>query len=241
MATPVHQHRIQSVALIGALQEEVELLAQSLQEVSVCEEAGLVKRRGYVCDTHGERIAIVATVAGMGLVNAAATAQHVIDLYHPECIIFSGIAGNMTNSLQVNDIVLGQTLRYLDTDMRLIGQSKPYCNEFHSDERLLQVAEGVLTRLGITHMRGIIASGNYFVDDPHAIARVKAETQADAVEMEGAAIVHVATRNDLPALVVRAMSDNADTAYESFRTFDISEYAHTAARVTLGIVQALNG
>ena len=58
--------------------------------------------------------------------------------------------------------------------------------------------------------------------------------------MEGAAVCHVAARNDTPALVIRALSDNADTEYETFRDFDISEYAHTAARVVVGIIKALS-
>ena len=57
--------------------------------------------------------------------------------------------------------------------------------------------------------------------------------------MEGAAVLHVAARNDVPALVVRAMSDNADTKYEDFHTFDISEYADTAARITVNILRNL--
>ena len=36
-------------------------------------------------------------------------------------MIFSGIAGNLNTHLHINDVVLGGTLRYLDTDMRLVG------------------------------------------------------------------------------------------------------------------------
>jgi adenosylhomocysteine nucleosidase len=57
--------------------------------------------------------------------------------------------------------------------------------------------------------------------------------------MEGAAVAHVAARNDVPALVIRALSDNADTDYEVFKDFDISEYADTAARLAIAIVKRL--
>ena len=141
-------------------------------------------------------------------------------------MIFSGIAGNLNTNLHINDVVLGGTLRYLDTDMRLVGQFKPGTadrpiEEYHSDDRLLELADQALNDLNIHHIVGIIATGNYFVDDPQKVEQVIRETGADAVEMEGAAVAHVAARNDVPALVIRALSDNADTDYEDFKTFDI--------------------
>ena len=73
----------------------------------------------------------------MGTVNIAATTQHLIDADQPDAVIFSGIAGNLNTHLHINDVVLGGTLRYLDTDMRLVGQWKPGTadqpvEEFHS-------------------------------------------------------------------------------------------------------------
>ena len=135
--------------------------------------------------------------------------------------------------------VLGKTLRYLDTDMRLVGQWKPGTSEFHSDPALLQIAEGALDEMGINHIQGTIASGNYFVDTPQKVEEVIRLTGADAVEMEGAAVAQVAARNNVPALVIRALSDNADTDYEVFKEFDISEYADTAARLAVDIVKRL--
>lgn len=52
-------------------------------------------------------------------------------------------------------------------------------------------------------------------------------------------MAHVAARNDVPALVIRALSDNADTDYEEFKAFDISEYADTAARLTVNIIRRM--
>lgn len=231
-----------TVAIIGAMDEEVALIARALDDVTRTEAASLTVTRGTLAAADGSRVTVVATVGGMGLVNIAATTQHLIDDCHPDAVIFSGIAGNLNKSLHINDVVLGGTLRYLDTDMRLVGQWKPgtpdhQVMEFHSDPHLLEVADAVLDDMGITHITGVIASGNYFVDTPEQGAAVIEATGADVVEMEGAAVVHVAARNDVPALVIRALSDNADTDYEVFREFDISEYADTAARIAVDIVR----
>ena len=228
-----------TIAIIGAMDEEVALIARSLTDAATHAEAGLNITEGAFTAASGETLHVVATVAGMGTVNAASTTQHLIDVYTPEAVIFSGIAGNLNKDLHINDVVLGGTLRYLDTDMRLIAQSAPQTDEFHSDPHLLAVAGEALDDMGITHITGVIATGNYFVEGDENTAKVKAETGADAVEMEGAAVAHVAARNGVPALVIRALSDNADTEYETFREFDISEYADTAAKLVVNILGRL--
>ncbi|MBT1182338.1 5'-methylthioadenosine/S-adenosylhomocysteine nucleosidase [Bifidobacterium sp. CP2] len=233
-----------TIAIIGALDEEVALIARSLDGVEHDHAASLDVTRGTIATNGGETLRVVATVGGMGLVAAAATTQHLICTYRPEAVIFSGIAGNLNTHLHINDVVLGGTLRYLDTDMRLVGQWKPGTaehpvEEFHSDDRLLAIADEALAAAGITHITGIIASGNYFVDTEAQVRKVVHDTAADAVEMEGAAVAQVAARNDVPALVIRALSDNADTDYEVFKEFDISEYADTAARLAVDILRRM--
>ena len=39
--------------------------------------------------------------------------------------------------------------------------------------------------------------------------------------------------------MIRALSDNADTDYEEFKGFDISEYANTAANLTVDLLRRL--
>ena len=233
-----------AIAIIGALDEEVALIAKSLTHVTHTAKGSLDIVSGTVDSFGSDVIKVAATVGGMGLVNAAATTQLLIDELAPDAVIFSGIAGNLNTHLHINDVVLGGTLRYLDTDMRLVGQFKPGTadrpiEEYHSDDRLLELADQALNDLNIHHIVGIIATGNYFVDDPQKVEQVIRETGADAVEMEGAAVAHVAARNDVPALVIRALSDNADTDYEDFKTFDISEYADTAAKLTVNIAKRM--
>jgi adenosylhomocysteine nucleosidase len=151
---------MKTIAIIGALEEEVAHIAASLSNVRHDHGASLDVAYGMLesaepaeptaasaasaASSEHEQIAVAATVGGMGLVNAAATAQRLIDAYHPNAIIFSGIAGSLNKSLHINDVVLGGTLRYLDSDMRLIAQWKPQTEEFHSDPKLLGVAEQAL-------------------------------------------------------------------------------------------------
>ena len=235
------QGRDQVVAIIGAMDEEVALIAKGLENPIHDErsaQASLDVVRGSLQGASGP-IQVVATVGGMGTVNIAATTQYLMDTYRPDAVIFSGIAGNLNKDLHINDVVLGGTLRYLDTDMRMVAQFAPGTDEFHSDPHLLDLAQRTLDTMGIKHLVGTIATGNYFVDSAEKIAQVKEATGADAVEMEGAAVCHVAARNHVPALVIRALSDNADTDYEVFREFDISEYADTAARLVLNIAKGL--
>ncbi|BDR55205.1 5'-methylthioadenosine/S-adenosylhomocysteine nucleosidase [Bombiscardovia apis] len=238
----VSEQQSKVVAVLGAMDEEVALVAQQLSGASHdpdSKRAGLDVVRGSLQAADGNGVEIAATVGGMGTVNIAASAQYLIDRYHPKALIFSGIAGNLNKSLHINDVVLGGTLRYLDSDMRLIAQFAPQTPEFHSDAHLLEVAGQALEEMGITHIVGTIATGNYFVDSPEKTAQVQAETGADAVEMEGAAVAHVAARNQVPVLIIRALSDNADTDYEVFKEFDISEYADTAAKLVLKIAAQL--
>ena len=226
-----------TIAIIGALEEETALISAALRDASTRSEAGLDVTVGLLDSDDGGAVRVAVTVGGMGLVNASATTQHLIDAYGPGAVIFSGIAGNLNPALHVNDVVLGRTLRYLDTDMRLVGQWKPGTSEYHSDPDLLSLADAVLSDRGVTHIAGVIASGNRFVDTDELRGEARRQTSADAVEMEGAAVAHVAARNDVPVLVIRGLSDNADTSYDTFAQFDVSRFADTAAAVALDIAR----
>ena len=57
---------------------------------------------------------------------------------------------------------------------------------------------------------GRIATGDIFVDDEALRRSIIERTHPDCVEMEGAAIALVAYSNQIPCLVIRSMSDNAN-------------------------------
>lgn len=89
------------------------------------------------------------------------------------------------------------------------------------------------------YLVGTIATGDRFVTGAEMRAAALEAAHADCVEMEGAAVAHIAAKNGVDCLVLRAISDNCDEAYDalSAREFDLDEYARTASSLTLAIVR----
>ena len=260
-----------TIAIIGALEKEVRLVYDAVEKGTVAQDAGLKIVGG---EYHGFNV--VATVAGMGTVNAAAATQHLITAYQANAIIFSGIAGGLNPALHIGDVVIGEHLRYLDTDTALLAESAPGLEEFASSDFLVDLAEKTLVAHGFVnatlsaeevatgtevraradaspfrqgdtrvepqrYLRGTIATGDRFVSGTDAKAAAVAATHADCVEMEGTAIAHIAAKNGIDCLVLRAISDNCDESYDalSSREFDLDEYARSATGLTLSIIRRL--
>ncbi len=240
-----------TIAIIGALEKEVAQIKEELSGAHEAQEAGLTVVNGGLSG-----LTVVATTAGMGTVNAAAATQHLISKYAPQAVVFSGIAGGLNPKLHINDVVIGKCLRYLDTDTALIAESAPGLEEFVSTPALVDIAADVLSERGFVNastnaavsnegakqfLVGTIATGNRFVTGAAMRNDAIEATHADCVGMEGAAIAHVATKNGVDCLVLRAISDNCDEAYDAIcdREFDLFEYARTASGITLDIVRRI--
>ena len=171
--------------------------------------------------------------AGIGKVNAACAAQLLIARFGAKALVFSGIAGNMTDKIGVGDVVIGGTLVYHDADREMISDTFPYLKEFAADPVLVAAAEQACTDAGVKYIVGKIATGDTFVGDSATKNAIAADCAPDCVEMEGAAVAHVA---------LRAMSDNADEeAYDTLvvKEFDITEYCTTAARICEDLISRL--
>ena len=251
-----------TIAIIGALDKEVERIFETIDRTDEADEAGLHVMRGV----YGG-LDVVATVAGMGTVNAAAATQHLISRYGADTMIFSGIAGGLNPALHIDDVVIGARLRYIDTDTALIAESAPGLEEFASTPELVALAERVLVEHGYVnaadagaadaagghpggagdardtrqYLRGTIATGNRFITGAAMRDAVVSATGADCGEMEGAAVAHIAAKNGARCLVLRAISDNCDESYAALseRSFDLARYAASASELVLAIVRAL--
>lgn len=221
--------------ILGAMEEEVDLLKSSLSGLASFSKAGMEVFKGF----YGG-IEVECARSGMGLVAAAAATQFLIDSFSPDFLIFSGIAGALRDRCGIGEVIVGKKARFLDADMELISQDNPNLSEFSSDPILTKAASKALEELKIPHIEGILASSNRFIGSPEAKEKARKESKADGAEMEGAAFLQICAKNGRPALVLRTISDGSSMEYASFHHFDTSSYSRQSSRVVLKMLEILS-
>lgn len=205
-----------TVGIIGAMECEINKLKLKLKNLNE-HKAG--RQVFYIGEINGHRVILVQS--GVGKVNAAICTQYIIDKFSPDYIINTGIAGGLGKNLNVGDIVIGTEFVQYDFDVTAIGYALGYMctginkdkpTVFYSDEKLINDFESALKAAApdIKYHKGIIASGDCFVSSLEKKHQIRDTFNASAVEMEGAAIAQTANINEVPCVIVRAVSDLAD-------------------------------
>jgi adenosylhomocysteine nucleosidase len=111
---------------------------------------------------------------------------------------------------------------------------------FPADDTMIGYAFAAAESVNPGHTRkGRIASGDQFVAVKELKERIIANTRGLCTEMEGAAIAQTAYRNQLPFVILRAISDKADDSAEmDYPTFERIA-AHRCADVTKAMAKML--
>ena len=170
----------------------------------------------------------VLVECGVGKVNAARTAQIMIDKYNVNYVINVGSAGGVTEDLRIEDIVIGNKLVQYDFDVTAAGnyEKGEVCRVgkfFEADKRLIKLCEETILKLEDNDFNikiGTIASADLFCADPKKAPEVRKEFGAECVEMEGAAIAQVCYLDKIPFLVIRGISDTPNGNNEiDFHTY----------------------
>lgn len=196
------------IGIIGALDCEVEQFCHDFEAVET-------KIKGiYEGKYNGHSVYI--SLVGVGKVNAAANTQRLIDLFGVECVINSGVAGCTTKELGICDVAISSALTYHDfTPIDVLDKYSPYTSVFKADEKLVKLCENACKKLADAEKNfrygiGMIVTGDQFVEDSAVVKRLGETYNSLCTEMEGAAVAHVCVLNEVPFVVIRAMSDNAD-------------------------------
>ncbi|PNY80051.1 5'-methylthioadenosine/adenosylhomocysteine nucleosidase [Deinococcus koreensis] len=228
------------LAIIGAMDEEIELLLADLQAREDLKLPGVTLHRGTL-----DGVEVLLTRGGIGKVNAAMTTTHLL-VQGATRVIFTGVAGGVHPELRVGDIVVSTDLVQHDVDVSALGYDlgtvpgEPPA--WAADPELRQVAvQAARTVEGVTVMEGRVASGDQFIASPQGVARLWQSFGAACAEMEGAAVAQVCAKAGVPFVVIRSVSDTADTgAPVDYREF-MPRVARHAKQVVRGMLARLSG
>ena len=228
------------IGIIAAMPEELLHLTQNLDKTQEVRVLG----NTYYTGTIG-KIEVVLVQSGIGKVMSAMSVAVLADHFQAEAIINTGSAGALAEGIAVGDVVIADKLVYHDVDVTAFGyaygQMAGQPLYFESDKNFITRIQENLSQVDQTWHLGLIATGDSFIAGEDKIASIKSHfPDVLAVEMEGAAIAQAAQALDLPFLVIRAMSDNAN--HEASISFDefIIEAGRRSAQVLLAFLKALN-
>jgi len=182
---------------------------------------------------------LLLTISGVGKTCAAMTAEALITAFGCDLIINTGLAGGCDNRLRSGDAVLVEKAVYHDFDLGSLGGFDTFISGFHPYKNLIEIAEQTLIKLSIRFVSGIVASGDVFVSDRELKKSIISRTGCSCVDMEAAAIAHVASVNELPFCIVKFISDNADEEAKLDFETSLDSYSRHCAMFVREMVRTL--
>lgn len=218
------------LGIIGAMDEEVAKVKEQMKNVEVMERASMEFFKGTVNDHP-----VVVVRSGIGKVNAAICTQILADVYQVNAIINTGIAGSLNADINIGDIVLSTDT--LEHDMDAVAFGYPLGQiprmdtlSFEADSRLRSLARQACEKVNpeVTVFEGRVVSGDQFISNKEKKQWLVENFAGYCTEMEGAAIAHAAYLNQIPFLIIRAISDKADnSASVDYPTFEAKAIEHS--------------
>ena len=208
------------IGIIAAMNVEMESLRSHMENTETDVISGIRFVRGSL-----EGKEVVTAVCGIGKVFAAMCAQAMIMHYNPEQIINTGVAGTLTDKLDIGSIAVSSAVVQHDMDTSALGDPVGLISginkiELPADRLLSGKISACAKVMGIRTETGVIASGDQFVASAERKTFIVEKFKAIACEMEGAAIGQVCHVNRVPFCVIRAISDSADgSSHMDYPTF----------------------
>jgi adenosylhomocysteine nucleosidase len=222
---------------MGAMQSEIAAIREAMDAVQVTVVAGMEFAAGTIDGTE-----VVVAQCGMGKVNAGICAQTLISGFGVGCVINTGVAGSLSDELTINDFVVSTDAVQHDFDVSPIGFARgeiPYTGlfAFPADEELRRQAVAAVRQAAPASMvlEGRVCSGDQFIATKEQTEAITSTFGGLCAEMEGAAIAQVCHLNQVPYVIIRAISDDSDDmTFEQFQ----AEAARECAGAVLAMVSA---
>lgn len=215
------------IGIISAMDNEIGIL---LKEAKIDHVDKIAKVEYHVGTLHGKPVII--TRAGIGKIRASSGVTAMLNKYKISNVIFTGIAGGVSDNTEVLDEVIATKL--VEHDYGIVtndgfkwrsgdpGVGDKAGEYYKSDPKLVDLAyKASCSVVGKKHShKGTIATGDQFIASEDYVSRLQKEYNAQACEMEGASVAAVCLQYKKPFVVIRALSDKADgKAHDSYKNF----------------------
>lgn len=197
------------IGLLAAMDKEVALLLPLLENKKEVELDG---RKAYIGRIGANEVCVMK--CGIGKVNSALNAYRLIEGFHPDLVINSGVAGGADASMPVGSLLIATESAYHDvwcgpgTEW---GQIDGMPRRLEMDSSLVELCR---TLPGLEGARyGLICSGDRFISKVEEVDFIKSEfPDALACDMESASIAQACLDKNVPFAVVRVVSDTPGQA-----------------------------
>lgn len=227
------------IAILGAFDQELNLYKDHMQGL---DEVRWHDYEFWTGNLFGQ--AVIITKTGVGKVHAALITQKIIDAYDPKYLIFTGLAGALNPKLEIGDIVVSTDL--IQYDFIAHPQFPRYTIPRPNRKDTLSIFEATpeLQQAALRYspkshqvVAGRILTGDQFLtrDQKNDHQYLTKELSGDAVEMEGAAVAQVCVLNHKQFVVIRTISDRADSQAH----LDFDSFLPQAAHNSVGVVKTI--
>lgn len=225
---------MKKIGIIGAMELEVETLKSRMTVKQTIKKAGMEFFEGTLSN-----VDVVIVRSGIGKVNAGICVQILVDLFQITHVINTGVAGSLKAEINIGDIVISTDALYHDMDATIFGYAlgevpQLGTRSFPADSTMQKIAVASCKEVNpdIQVFSGRIVSGDQFISSREVKDTITKNFEGFCTEMEGAAIAHGAFLNEIPFVVIRAISDKADdSAEEDYPTFERKAAGHCAKLV----------
>ena len=232
---------MRKIGILGAMPEEINGIVSLLQNK---EEVVKGRRTYYFGEINN--VEVVVVFSRWGKVASATTVTHLIVEFGITELLFTGVAGAINSSLNIGDIVIASSLVQHDMDARpimrqfeiplldeimlfppkeMMNMAVENIGELVLDESLISLLSArQKEKFALSNPKlfvGQIASGDRFFAknaDKEKLLAILPEVLC--VEMEGAAVAQVCFEYNIPYVVIRTISDEAnDNSVVDFKEF----------------------
>ncbi|MCR5101642.1 MAG: 5'-methylthioadenosine/adenosylhomocysteine nucleosidase [Butyrivibrio sp.] len=223
--------------IIGAMEEEVAHLKSEMDVKRTVKKASMEFFEGTIGNTE-----VVVVKSGIAKVNAGICVQILVDIFEVTHIINTGVAGSLNAKIDIGDIVLSEDACYHDVDATIFGYKKGEVpqlgvSEFKGDKWLIEIAQKSIKEAAsdVNVFVGRVCSGDQFIADDSVKQNIIDNFGGLCTEMEGAAIAQASYLNNVPFIIIRAISDKADGS----GSVDYPTFEKKAAKDCAALVDAM--